>query len=56
MATVNNFCVYASFSGSSGPYYSGICGTSEGSPQRAGIVADFNQYAGGLLGFLHRAL
>jgi subtilase family serine protease len=36
-------------------FYS-ICGTSEGSPQWAGIVADLNQFAGRPLGFLNPAL
>ena len=48
--------MYASFSGSGGPYHYGICGKSEGSPRWAGIVADFNEYAGGSLGFPNRAL
>jgi len=49
--------VYASFAGTpDGPNYYGLCGTSEGSPQWAGIIADLNQYAGRPLGFLNPAL
>jgi len=56
-ADCNNFIwIYASFPGSGGPGYSGICGTSEGSPQWAGIIADLNQYAGRPLGFLNPSL
>ena len=56
-ADCNNLIwVYVSFPGSGGPGYSGICGTSEGAPQWAGIVADLNQYAGRPLGFLNPAL
>jgi subtilase family serine protease len=47
--------VYAGFiSGAVGYYFIG--GTSEGSPQWAGIAADFNQYAGHYLGFLNPAI
>jgi len=46
--------VYASFLGVEGWY--GIGGTSEGSPQWAGIVADLNQYLGRPLGFLNPEL
>jgi len=56
-ADCNNFIwVYASFPGSGGAGYYGICGTSEGSPQWAGIIADLNEYAGRPLGFLNPAL
>jgi subtilase family serine protease len=56
-ADCNNFIwIYASFPGSGGPGFQGICGTSEGSPQWAGIVADLNQYAGHPLGFLNPSL
>jgi subtilase family serine protease len=48
--------VFASFPGSGGPGWDGIGGTSEGSPQWAGIVADLNQFAGRPLGFLNPAL
>jgi subtilase family serine protease len=48
--------VYLSFLGPSNAGYYGIGGTSEGSPQWAGIVADLNQYAGRPLGFLNPAL
>jgi subtilase family serine protease len=47
--------VYASFPGLPAGYY-GVGGTSEGSPQWAGIVADLNQYAGRPLGFLNPAI
>ncbi len=47
--------IYAGFvSGAVGYYFIG--GTSEGSPQWAGITADFNQYAGHPLGFLNPAI
>ena len=47
--------VYISFiPGQSGFYFIG--GTSEGSPQWAGIIADANQLAGRPLGFLNKAL
>jgi len=52
----NFIWVYVSFPGSGGPAFEGICGTSEGSPQWAGIVADLNQYAGRPLGFLNPVL
>jgi subtilase family serine protease len=52
----NVILIYASFPGSGGAAYSGICGTSEGSPQWAGIIADLNQFAGRPLGFLNPAL
>jgi subtilase family serine protease len=57
-AVFNEFIwIYASYPGASaGPGYYGIGGTSEGSPQWAGIVADLNQYAGRPLGFLNPAL
>jgi subtilase family serine protease len=56
-AVVNEFIfVYASFPGSGGAGWSGIGGTSEGSPQWAGIVADLNQYSGRPLGFLNPSL
>jgi subtilase family serine protease len=47
--------VYASFPGLPAGYY-GVGGTSEGSPQWAGIVADLNQYSGKPLGFLNPAI
>lgn len=47
--------VYLSFIPGQAGYY-GIGGTSEGSPQWAGIIADANQYAGHPLGFLNPAL
>jgi subtilase family serine protease len=49
----NSILVYLSFLGASNAGYYGICGTSEGSPQWAGIVADLNQYAGQPLGYLN---
>jgi subtilase family serine protease len=52
----NAITVYLSYDGASEAGYYGICGTSEGSPQWAGIVADLNQYAGRPLGFLNSAL
>lgn len=49
--------VYLSFSGLGAPAgWYGVGGTSEGSPQWAGIIADLNQYAGRPLGFLNPAL
>ena len=42
----NVILVYLSYLGPDNAGYYGICGTSEGSPQWAGIVADLNQYAG----------
>jgi subtilase family serine protease len=47
--------VYLSAQGIGAGYY-GIGGTSEGSPQWAGIAADFNQLAGRPLGFLNGKL
>jgi subtilase family serine protease len=56
-AVDNDFIwVYVSFPGSGGAGWYGIGGTSEGSPQWAGIAADLNQYAGRPLGFLNPAL
>jgi subtilase family serine protease len=52
----NAILVYLSFLGPSSAGWYTICGTSEGSPQWAGIVADLNQYAGRPLGFLNPAL
>jgi subtilase family serine protease len=52
----NVILVYLSYLGAADAGYYGICGTSEGSPQWAGIVADLNQYAGRPLGFLNPAL
>jgi subtilase family serine protease len=52
----NTILVYLSYLGPAEAGYYGICGTSEGSPQWAGIVADLNQYAGRPLGFLNPAL
>jgi subtilase family serine protease len=52
----NVILVYLSYFGPGSAGYYGICGTSEGSPQWAGIVADLNQYAGRPLGFLNPAL
>jgi len=51
----NVIIVYISFPGTTPGFY-GICGTSEGAPQWAGIVADLNQYAGHPLGFLNPML
>jgi subtilase family serine protease len=48
--------VYLSFLGTSNAGYYLIGGTSEGSPQWAGIVADLNQKAGFPLGFLNPRL
>jgi subtilase family serine protease len=47
--------VYAGFLPNAAGYYS-IGGTSEGSPQWAGIIADANQLAGHALGFLNLKL
>lgn len=47
--------VYAGFPGTKPGWY-GIGGTSEGSPQWAGIVADLDQYEGRPLGFLNPML
>lgn len=52
----NVILVYVSYVGADNAGYYGICGTSEGSPQWAGIVAVLNQYAGRPLGFLNPAL
>jgi len=52
----NVILVYLSYLGPADAGYYGICGTSEGSPQWAGIVADLDQYAGRPLGFLNPAL
>jgi subtilase family serine protease len=52
----NAILVYISYLGAAEAGYYAICGTSEGSPQWAGIVADLNQYAGRPLGFLNPAL
>ena len=48
--------VYLSFYGSDYAGYYEVGGTSEGSPQWAGIVADLNQFAGEPVGFLNPAL
>lgn len=48
--------VYLSFLGVQNAGYYDIGGTSEGSPQWAGIVADLNQFAGQPLGFLNPAV
>jgi subtilase family serine protease len=52
----NVILVYLSYFGPDSAGFYGICGTSEGSPQWAGIVADLDQYAGRPLGFLNDAL
>jgi subtilase family serine protease len=52
----NAILVYLSFLGPDSAGWYTICGTSEGSPQWAGIVADLNQYAGRPLGFLNPKL
>jgi subtilase family serine protease len=52
----NAILVYLSYFGAADAGFYTICGTSEGSPQWAGIVADLNQYAGRPLGFLNPAL
>jgi subtilase family serine protease len=52
----NVILVYLSFYGAADAGFYGTCGTSEGSPQWAGIVADLNQYAGRPLGWLNPAL
>ncbi len=52
----NAILFYLSYAGADSAGYYGVCGTSEGSPQWAGIVADLNQYAGRPLGFLNPAL
>lgn len=48
--------VYVGFLGGTNNGYYFIGGTSEGSPQWAGIIADGNQYAGHPLGFINPAL
>ncbi len=48
--------VYLSFLGKSNAGYYGIGGTSEGSPQWAGIMADANQMNGKPLGFINQDL
>jgi subtilase family serine protease len=48
--------VYATFLPAPNQGYFGIGGTSEGSPQWAGIIADANQLAGHPLGFLNTKL
>jgi subtilase family serine protease len=48
--------IYFSFLGQNAAGYYSIGGTSEGSPQLAGIVADANQLAGHPLGFLNPKL
>ncbi len=48
--------IYISYKGAGQPGYYAIGGTSEGSPQWAGIIADANQWAGRPLGFLNEAL
>jgi subtilase family serine protease len=52
----NAILIYLSYFGPSSAGWYTICGTSEGSPQWAGIVADLNQYAGRPLGFLNPKL
>lgn len=52
----NAILIYLSYFGPGSAGWYTICGTSEGSPQWAGIVADLNQYAGRPLGFLNPAL
>jgi subtilase family serine protease len=47
---------YSSFPGGGEPGWYYACGTSEGAPSWAGIVADLNQYAGKPLGLLNPAL
>ncbi len=48
--------IYVSFFGAANAGYYEIGGTSEGSPQWAGIVADLSQFAGQPLGFLNPPL
>jgi subtilase family serine protease len=48
--------IYLSFLGPANAGYYPIGGTSEGSPQWAGIVADLNQFVGHPLGFLNARL
>ena len=52
----NNILIYLSFLGADNAGWYGICGTSNSTPQWAGIIADLNQYAGRPLGFLNPAL
>jgi subtilase family serine protease len=52
----NAILIYLSYFGPDSAGWYTICGTSAGSPQWAGIVADLNQYAGRPLGFLNPAL
>jgi subtilase family serine protease len=52
----NAILVYLSYFGPDDAGYYTICGTSEGSPQWAGIVADLNQFSGRPLGFLNPAI
>jgi len=52
----NAILIYLSYFGPDSAGWYTICGTSEGSPQWAGIIADLNQYAGRPLGFLNPAL
>jgi subtilase family serine protease len=47
---------YSSYPGGGEPGWYYACGTSEGAPSWAGIVADLNQYAGRPLGLLNPAL
>lgn len=48
--------IYLSFLGANNAGYYAIGGTSEGSPQWAGIIADLDQFAGQPVGFLNSAL
>jgi subtilase family serine protease len=48
--------IYASFGGPGSAGYSTIGGTSEGSPQWAGLIADVNEARGNPIGFLNPAL
>ena len=48
--------IYSSFPGGGEPGWYYICGTSEATPDWAGIVADLNQYAGHPLGWLNPIL
>jgi subtilase family serine protease len=47
---------YSSFPGGGDPGWYYVCGTSEGAPQWAGIIADLNQFAGRPLGWINPAL
>lgn len=47
---------YSSFPGGGEPGWYYVCGTSEGAPQWAGIIADLNQYAGRPLGLVNPVL